>query len=223
MTLADPLLELTKSQTLFRGSREDLETLKTTFDRQHWLRLPQFVAPDLLRRIQNDLAAGEFRAKVHEGIGRELVTGPDGAFSLVTFLVNDPRLFELVGHITGCRDIQCFTGRIYRMNPGSEHYDSWHDDVEGHRLIAMSLNLATMPHEGGVLQIRERASRRILQEVTNTTYGDAIIFRISRELQHRVTAVDGAVARTAFAGWFRSRPSFRDLISGKHAEMFEED
>lgn len=81
MTLADPLLELTKSQTLFRGSREDLETLKTTFDRQHWLRLPQFVAPDLLRRIQNDLAAGEFRAKVHEGIGRELVTGPDGAFA----------------------------------------------------------------------------------------------------------------------------------------------
>ena len=108
--------------------------------------------------------------------------------------------------------MQCFTGRIYRMNSGGDHYDSWHDDVSGHRLIALSLNLATQAHQGGVLQIRERASKRVLHEVVNTTVNDAIIFKISRELQHRVTTVEGTASRTAFAGWFRSQPSFRDLI-----------
>jgi hypothetical protein len=215
MAPAEPLIELTREKTIFRGSAADLDRLKETFERQHWLRLPQLVSPDLLRIVHDRLDHHAFALYEHQGIGKELVSSPGTALSLLMFLANDQRLFDLIGRITGHdNDIQCFTGRVYRMDPGSDHYDSWHDDLTGHRLIAMSLNLATESHQGGRLQIRDRSSKRILQEVSNTTHGDAIIFQLARELQHRVTSVDGAAPRVAFAGWFRSQPTFMDLVSG---------
>jgi len=223
MSTAEPLIEITREKTIFRGSEADLDRLKATFRRQHWLRLPQLVSPDLLRRVHDRLDHRAFAAYEHQGIGKELVSFSGTAVSLLMFLVNDQRLFDLIGRITGDDDIRCFTGRVYRMDPGSDHYDSWHDDLTGHRLIAMSLNLATESHQGGRLQIRDRASKRILQEVSNTTHGDAIIFQLARELQHRVTSVEGAAPRLAFAGWFRSQPTFMDLISGGAAPDVDTD
>jgi len=213
----EPLIQLTRDKTIVRGSKENLASLRAAFLTQHWLRLPQFASPDILRLIQNGLSDDIFQLRIHEGIARELATGPDAGWSLLTVLFNDLALFETIREITGCQEIQCFTGRIYRMNPGTDHYDAWHDDLGGHRLVAMSLNLAEEPHQGGVLQIRDRGTRQILAEVDNTTYGDAIIFDLSPELQHRVTSVVGAVPRTAFAGWFRSYPSIRQLFTGDHS------
>lgn len=39
----------------------------------------------------------------------------------------------------------------------------------------------------------------------NTGPGDGIVFRLAHHLQHRNTSMRGAVPKTAFAGWFRSR------------------
>ena len=97
-------------------------------------------------------------------------------------------------------------GRVYRMIPGSGHYDSWHSDMIGHRMIGMSINLSPEPYSGGVFQLRERDSEQILYEVANTGLGDAILFRLADHLQHRITDVDGTIPKTAFAGWFQSEP-----------------
>ena len=206
------MLQLTKEEPLWLGSPQDLANLRATFNQQFWIRLPQLLEPGLLRQILEDLAQSDFSPFIHPGIAKELVANRGFSFAILTFLFNDERLFRLIEQITGVETIQCFTGRIYRMSSGTDHYDNWHDDVSGYRLIALSLNLATQAHQGGVLQIRERGSKEVLQEVVNTTIGDAIIFKIDRGLQHRVTTVEGAASRTAFAGWFRSRPSFRELI-----------
>lgn len=214
-TAVEPVIQLTRQGTVFRGSADDLDALRATFREQHWIRLPRLVGPDLLARVRADLASVEFKEYGHANIGKELVA--DRGTALLTFVANDPALFEIIEQITGRQGIQCFTGRVYRMNPASDHYDSWHDDLGGHRLIAMSLNLAAEPFEGGILQIRDRASKHILQEVANTTYGDAIIFNLLPELQHRVTPVAGTTPRTAFAGWFRSEPSFREMLWGEQA------
>jgi hypothetical protein len=208
-----PMIRLAREGTVFTGSPDDLAALTSTYRTHHWLRLPQLVAPNLLQRVKDSLRDEPFVPREHAGIGKELSTGAGGALAVLTFLLNDQRLFDLIGDITGCDDIQCFTGRIYRMDPDSEHYDSWHDDLTGHRRVAMSLNLAEEEHQGGVLQIRDRVSKEILQEVHNTTYGDAVIFKLAPELQHRVTAVVGGAPRMAFAGWFRSQPSIRELLS----------
>src|SRR5690349_20658471 len=77
------------------------------------------------------------------------------------------------------------------------------DDVDG-RLIAMSLNLSQRDYDGGVFELRERRSSRILTTIHNTGFSDATLFRISDRLAHQVTAVVGEHPKTAFAGWFHA-------------------
>jgi hypothetical protein len=58
--------------------------------------------------------------------------------------------------------------------------------------------------------LRERRSTRMLAQIANTGLGDALIFRISHQLQHRISGLEGDQPKTAFAGWFR--PDLPDLF-----------
>jgi hypothetical protein len=127
-------------------------------------------------------------------------------------VVNDPQFLRLVERMTGCAGIGCFLGTVYSLVPGANLYDTWHDDISGNRMLAMSINLSTDVYRGGVLQFRTRPSHQIVHEVANTGFGDATIFRIADHLQHRVSPVEGTVARTAFAGWFRPEPDYQSLL-----------
>jgi hypothetical protein len=70
----------------------------------------------------------------------------------------------------------------------------------------MSINLSLEEYQGGELQIRETRSGKIVSEIANTGLGDAVLFPISPELEHRVLPVRGDRAKIAFAGWFRAEP-----------------
>jgi len=200
---------------------EQLDTLRATFDRQHCALLPQFLAPDLLRFLQPYLAAAELsllshRTKAGQEIGTELaMRGTEKAIHVLLLLLNSSRLFRFVQGITGCPTIANFTGRIYRMLPGTEHYDSWHDDASRDRLIGLSINLSTEAYEGGVFQLRARPSKQMICEIANRGLGDAHLFRLAPHLEHQVTRIEGHAAKTACAGWFRSQPSFRAMLEGK--------
>ena len=113
-------------------------------------------------------------------------------------------LFNAVRTITGCDEITWFGGRIYSLIPGTDHYDTWHNDVVDYevRLVGMSINLSPKGYEGGVFELRERAKDRASVQFANSGIGNARLFRIAPELQHQVTAVVGDRPRTAFAGWF---------------------
>jgi len=69
----------------------------------------------------------------------------------------------------------------------------------------LSINLGPDHYEGGVLEMRDRPSGRILGAAPNPTPGDAVIFALDASLQHRVTRVTSGV-KTAFAGWFCGGP-----------------
>jgi hypothetical protein len=58
----------------------------------------------------------------------------------------------------------------------------------------------------------------ILHEVANIGIGDAIIFRISSCLEHRVSPIEGAVPRTSYAGFFQSEPVFLSLLKSQLPE-----
>jgi hypothetical protein len=72
-------------------------------------------------------------------------------------------------------------------------------------MIALSINLTSEPYRGGALQIRSSQSRELLCEVSNSSYGDALIFPVDERFEHRVCQVEGTTAKTALAGWFRSK------------------
>ncbi|MEO8053458.1 MAG: hypothetical protein ABI833_23915, partial [Acidobacteriota bacterium] len=80
--------------------------------------------------------------------------------------------------------------------------------------------------DGGVFQLRANGSGEILCELPNIQSGDAILFRISGKLNHRVSPMQGNEPKTAFAGWFRNRgPNFFSALqqlSGKEQNAGDE-
>jgi hypothetical protein len=149
-----------------------------------------------------------FEERRYEGFGTELYMQHNLAMSTLVFLANDPGLFEIVRAITGCGPIGRFTGRVYRLEAESAYRDVWHSDAQDHRMVGMSINLSRGIYSGGLLQLRRCSSKDVLYQVANTGPGDALLFRIAEDLLHRVTPVEGTVAKIAFAGWFRSEPQF---------------
>jgi hypothetical protein len=193
-----------------------LEEIRNTFTERHCVLLRQFVNPALLARLLPLLANTPAHERVPgmasgRVIARERCLERDStvvrAFNL---LFNNPAIFRLVEQITGSPRIGNFRGRIYMMQPGPEHFDTWHSDNDGNRLIGLSLNLSDT-YSGGAFQIRDRRSEQVVGQICNTVLGDTHIFRIAPELQHRVTPVTGEVTKIAYAGWFRAQPGLREM------------
>jgi hypothetical protein len=196
----------------------DLDALAHQFTQQHTIRLPQLLHGDLMRTILGNIEQGAWRPYDHGEIGRELLLEGSGALQALRFVAQTPEFLKTVECITQCRPISVFDGRVYRMVPGTDNYDSWHNDVHGTRLVGMSINLGSDPHSGGVFQLRKKGEKAILCEVPNVVQGDAILFRISNELNHRITPMEGTEPKTAFAGWFESGASnfFSELRHSAH-------
>jgi hypothetical protein len=208
------VLRLSQSGVARVGSSTEWAEAKAAFETRHAIAIPSFIEPSLFATVERELTTTEFEPRLHDGIASELCAKAGRLFGLLQFLGNDPALFSAVEELTGSGAVKSFEGRIYRFAP-NDHHDSWHDDCDGSRLVGMSVNLGSRVYSGGLLQIRDCASKRVLTEVPNTSPGGAILFRIAPSLQHQVTSVTGETPKTAFAGWFRDAPDFRDVLAGR--------
>lgn len=188
----------------------DLQRLQAQYNATHCFRLPGLLSAESVELLQRFLDDTPFAHRVHDGIGTEYCLPDSRAVRLMFFLVNDPKFFAVIQSITGCPRIGCFTGRIYRMVPGADDFDTWHSDFIQTRMVGMSVNLGPA-YEGGVFQLRECGAEQLLSEAPNIVPGDAILFRIDRRLEHWITPMTGTTPKTAFAGWFRSEPEFMTL------------
>jgi 2OG-Fe(II) oxygenase superfamily len=206
------MISMTSRGVVIRGSDGDFVTARRTFAEQHCLRLEGFVDADLLAVIRRALTTAPFHDRTHDGIGTELCLSEGPLSAALEFLWNSPTLSAAIDRIAGCGSIGCFEGRVYRMLPAHGHYDSWHSDVGQDRRVAMSVNFSDEGYEGGVTELRRAREERPFHRVANTGFGDAIIFRIDPSLRHQVTEVTGTIAKTAYAGWFRTSPDFSTLF-----------
>lgn len=199
------LIQVTKAGAQVTGSEAELNLLRSEFERQHWLLLPDFLDAPLLDLIQRKLGETEYRV-VDREIGVELRPIDCTAYLATELLLNSPKLFRAIERLTGCEQVACFSGRIYRRPPSSDYFNRWHTDLaDDGRMIALSINLTPGQYRGGALQIRSSQSRELLCEVHNSGYGDALIFPVDERFEHRVCEVEGTTAKTALAGWFRSK------------------
>jgi hypothetical protein len=186
--------------------------MRRCFDRSHALRLPGLFHPELLDLVQRSVRTARFFDRADEGLTREQCMDPTPTLGMLYLIANDQRLFDVIRRVTGCGPIGSFIGRVYLRLAAAGHYDRWHSDMNGVRLIGMSVNLTEGAFEGGRFELRQTGSDSAAWAVVNTGRGDAILFRIADGLQHRVTAVEGDVPRVAFAGWFQSGPDLLSLL-----------
>lgn len=211
-----PVIQLTKRG--LAGTDADIELLRRDFARDHFLLLKDFLHPDIISLIRPFLERAEYSPAQYKHVGSELRMEPNLAFDTLSFLANDGKLFALVQAITGCGPIGYFQGRVYKLIPDPQHTFEWHDDLrESNRLVAISINLTEGIFRGGVFQIREALSGKITGEVANAGLGNAVLFGISKELEHRVTGVEGDTPRISFSGWFKSGAGIHSHTGQFHA------
>ncbi len=202
-------LTITRSGAAFTGSELELRECHRQFSQHHFVRLPNIFDPALFKLIQARVERANFQPNSYQSIGgSELAMRDEATANMLSLLMNGDRLFELIQQLTECERIRSFEGRVYRLLPGKSQHMHWHDDDVNHRLVAVSVNFSPATYSGGCLELRERQSRRQLAEVPNSEPNSAILFRVSHLLEHRVTPVVGARAKTAFSGWFCSEPDF---------------
>ncbi len=190
----------------------DVAALRTEFQARRCVRVPSFIEPRLLSRIQAQIAVASFAERAHGSISTELCMERNVCLGLLNFLANDPAVFRFVEQVSGCHDLTSFVGRVYRLQPDREDYDSWHADLHPDHQLGMSVNLGTDPFEGGAFEIRRAEATEPLAAIANVGSGDAILFSIAAEVEHRVTPMRGSVAKTAFAGWFGATRDYRDVV-----------
>lgn len=207
-------VQQTRAGLTLPDAREE-ETLRATYAERACVTLPRFLDATLLARLQARIARADWRTLVHDvgELSTELLLLDDQVPGTLALLVQDPALLAFVQRLTGCDPIGSFIGRVYRMDAGAGHHDVWHGDDDDNRMVGLSVNLSPGVYEGGVLELRERGSLRLLHRVANTGPGDAILFRIDHALEHRVTDVAGAASKIAYAGWFQRAPVVR-LLGG---------
>jgi len=204
-------LQLTRSGSVTLDT--DLDQLRREFQTHHCVKLEALLAPALLASIQRQIERGTFHEFAHGSLATELRLATGTGTGLLHLVVNDPTLFGLVERVSGCAHIRSFVGRVYRRASGRGHFDGWHgDQTDPGRLVGMSINLSTETYLGGVFEIRDVHTRRVLGSLANVGFGDAILFRLSDDLEHRVGDVRGAFPKTAFAGWFLDHADPLDAI-----------
>jgi hypothetical protein len=210
-------LQITKSGVRVAPAESELRGWREVFAREHWLRLPGFFDALLLKLIASKLAETEY-CVVDRETGIELRPIDCTAYLAAELLLNTPALFRAIEQITECPSIKCFSGRIYRRAPGHDHLNHWHTDVTEGRAIALSVNLSKDLYADGELQIRSADLHELLCTVPNPQYGDAIIFPIDKNFQHRISDVTGAAPKTALAGWFKSKFDPNSLFGGGRSQ-----
>jgi hypothetical protein len=201
-------------------STQGLEALQTEFAEFHTLHLRGFLHEELLRLIREKIRDEDFVPRPHGKIAMELAV--DSKVNLgvhvLQLRMNDQGLANFMETVTGVAPLRHFEGRVYRMGPSGDHYDSWHDDVTESRRIGVSINLSPAPYRGGTFIIKHHPSGQIIRPLPNLGPGDAIFFRVHPTLKHMVGRVEGDRSKTAFAGWFYDSRTLGDFLRDPQPE-----
>ena len=214
-------VQLTRSGVVIGGSDEDFERLRLEYARQHYLILPRLIEPELLDAIADRVETAPYQTNDHDGLALELVMDDISTVALLNFLMNRPEFLRQMERVLGLRQIGRVSGHVYRMTSTDGHYQHWHNDILDRRMAALSLNLTREKYRyrGGSLQMRYSNSESILHELHNSGFGDALVFRISRKLQHRVMPIEGETPKVAYAGWFRWGTTYHENLRRDFASI----
>lgn len=204
MSAPAPIVQIARSHVSIETRATALDALGQRFSEERCLQLPGFFGGDLLTTVMRRLGTARFKERIAARVvppAVDLKLDDADLVGLLHFVLNDPAVIQFVARVSATKPTG-FVGSVYRIAPGMGHRDSWHDDVDGNRLVALTLNVSEGRFEGGELELREHGQDQPLWRIANTGPGDALLFAIAPHLEHRIRPMTGSVAKTALAGWF---------------------
>lgn len=202
------MIQVTRTGAVITLEDDELSELNFRFSLDKALILRGFLAADLATQLVDLFGNERFTRKIYENVGTdESVVSAPSVWAL-EFLLNNPAIFRFVESVSQCGHVGSFEGRVSRQLPGGDHFQ-WHSDMREARRVALSINLSRPGYQGGQLDIRSRETGEILKTVSGLAFGDATLFQIDANLEHRTRPVAGDWPRVHYSGWFRSEPEFR--------------
>lgn len=204
MSAIAPIVQLARNHVAVEQRPAALHALRQRFAEERHLRLPSFFGGDLLATVTRRLRSARFKERIAARVvppAVDLKVDDADLVGLLHFVMNDPAVIHFIAEVSGTQPTG-FVGSVYRIVPGMAHRDSWHDDVDDNRLVALTLNFSETIFEGGELELRERGQGDPLWRIANTGPGDALLFAIAPNLEHRIRPMAGSAPKTALAGWF---------------------
>lgn len=197
--------------------KKSIEQYKAEFTNTGCVFLPGLLEHKVLQNFINKLSKTPFETKYETEqagkFGKVLYVPPQSpvmyAFHM---LFNNAELFTAIEAVTGCGQIGNFAGRIHRSEEAENHKIDWHGDNADNRLLAMTLSLGEERYTGGRFEMRKKGSSQLLREFGQLEAGDAIIFKIAPDLEHRLTELETG-RRTVGVGWFRSEPDQKTFMA----------
>jgi hypothetical protein len=178
---------------------------RATFALANAITLPAALDAGFLRTILTVCRRGPFVPEHIGRIGWRTVEERDTAGSALRFALERPAFMRWLDAVTGGEPLQRLAGLVAEIGAGTGQELGWHNDLhEGvlDRRLAVTIHLSDEPYEGGVFEMRDEASGRMLVREGTLPPGSIMLFRIDNRLRHRVTPVTAGGPRRVFAGWF---------------------
>ena len=164
--------------------------------------LPSAFDPPFLRTILAICRRGPYVPENIDKIGWRTVEAHDVAGNALRFALQRPAFLRWCEAAAGCETLNLITGVVAEMAAGTDQGLGWHDDRnDGLRRLAVTIHLSETPYEGGLFEMGEKESGRLLVREGARPPGSITVFRIGKGLRHRVTQVTSGGPRRVFAGW----------------------
>ena len=169
--------------------------------------IQDFLSQKVLDNLLKKITTKDFLTKIEldgvEKFGNVLALPSHHiAVMILNMMLNDNNLLSILQEITDCEKINDFVGRVHRSNIKELHEIGWHGDNSDNRLLAITLCLGTTVYTGAEFQLRKKQTAINLRQFGQLNAGEAIIFKISPELEHRLAPLQSG-QRTVGVGWFR--------------------
>jgi hypothetical protein len=183
----------------------DRRILRERFKRRHWIRLPRFLKPSTLKKLEEQIHKAEFfevnpMGRKDAVSSRQICSTDLGP--ILNLLLSDQALFDFVEDVGNfSQRIKCMAGAVYRQTSSKKHYLHWHDDVN---VVVGESTLATLvvniggAYKGGRLEIRSPKTGKVVSRVSNARRGGALLLRSS--VTHRSRPVVGPEPKLLFLG-----------------------
>lgn len=198
--MADPPVQLAPAGVrILAGDAGLAEQFRTS----GMLALPGFLDESFVQLLDRADKTSTFVREVVTDLGEREIESPLRGTAAILLALRNRELLDWVAKITGSSCPLEVGGNIVRTWPGGRDRLDWHDDVGDVRRIAgLTIRLGMSPFEGGEFEMRAKCKPEAITGHHHARVGDALLFRVSPQLEHRVTPIASGGPRQMFAGWF---------------------
>jgi len=178
-------------------------TVAAAFQQSHMVALPGFLDGRFLDLLGKAARHSGFVRETVPGIGAREVETPLRQAAAVLLALRGKTVMNWARTVTGAPELADVGGSVVRSLACANDQLAWHDDNHApERVAALTIRLGHETYAGGAFEFRCKARPRQVIRHEHVRPGDALLFAVSGEFEHRVLPLRSGGPRSMFTGWF---------------------